>query len=139
MTSDETRGALLKILQSAARSDDLAMAIEQHVLPSAAVHLPNGDIRYGEGATAFLAEGYEAFPDLTLTFEEMMVTDDRAAVQFVLEGTHTGPFRGFAPTGRAVRLPLCVVVRIEAGLIAEMWYYGNLYAPLVGTLGPLPG
>lgn len=136
MTSEETRAALVRVLQSAAVAGDLSVAILQHVSPSVVVHMPNGEVGQGEGAAGFLDEGYAAFPDLTLTFESLLVSDDRAAVQFVMEGTHTGPFRGFAPTGKAVHLPICIIVRVEAGLIAEIWYYANLYAPLVGTLMP---
>ena len=68
-----------------------------------------------------------------------MVDGDRAAVQFTMEGTHTGPLRGFTPTRNIVRLPICTVLRVEAGLIAEIWYYANLYVPLVGTLMSAPG
>ncbi|MBM4409836.1 MAG: ester cyclase [Chloroflexi bacterium] len=135
LTATETRAALARVLQSAAVAGDLSTAIRQHVSPSIVVHMPNGEVGQGQGAVAFLDEGYAAFPDLTLTFESL---DDRAAAQFTMEGTHTGPFRGFLPTGKVVHLPICLIARVEAGLIAEIWYYANLYAPLVDTLMPLP-
>lgn len=137
LTATETRAALARVLQSAAVAGDLSTAIRQHVAPSIVVHMPNGEVGQGQGAVAFLDEGYAAFPDLTLTFESLLVSDDRAAAQFTMEGTHTGPFRGFLPTGKVVRLPICLIARVEAGLIAEIWYYANLYAPLVDTLMPI--
>lgn len=135
MTSEETRATLVRILQATAVTGDLSTAVAQHVASAVVVHMPNGDVGQGEGAAGFLTEGYTAFPDLALTLEGLMVDGDRAAVQFTMEGTHTGELRGFAPTGTSVRLPVCTIVRVEDGLIAEIWYYANLYASLVGALG----
>lgn len=138
MNAGETRAVVMQVLQLAASAGDLATAVEQFVAPSAIGHMPNGDIGQGQQASGgFLAEAYEAFPDLVLTLEGLMVVGDLAAIQYVMEGTHTGTFRGFPSTGKAVVLPVCTVLRFEGGLIAEIWYYANLYAPLVGTLGPV--
>jgi len=135
MTTEESRAVLMRVMQAAALAGDLATALRQNVSPSVIVHMPNGDVGQGQAAAGFLTEGYEAFPDLTLTLEAVAVEGNRAAVQFQMEGTHTGAFRGFAPTGKPVSLPICTVLRLEAGVIAEIWYYANLYAPLVATLG----
>ncbi len=138
MNAEETRVVLMQVLQLAASAGDLAVAVEKFVAPSAIVHIPSGAVGHGQQASGgFLTEACEAFPDLTLSLQEVMVEADRAAVQYVMEGTHTGPFRGFAPTGKSVKLPVCTVLRFEAGLIVEIWYYANLFAPLVGTLRPV--
>jgi predicted ester cyclase len=135
MTTEESRAALMRVMQAAALAGDLATAVEQHVSSAVIVHMPNGDVGQGQAAAGFLTEGYEAFPDLTLTLEAVSVENDRAAIQFTMKGTHTGVFRGFAPTKKAVSLPICTVLRFDDGVIAEIWYYANLYAPLVATLG----
>lgn len=135
MTTEGSRAVLMRVMQAAALAGDLATAVEQNVSPSVTVHMPNGDVGQGQAAAGFLTEGYEAFPDLTLTLEAVSVENDRAAIQFTMKGTHTGAFRGFAPTGKVVSLPICTVLRFEGGMIAEIWYYANLYTPLVATLG----
>ena len=135
MTTEESRAVLMRVMQATALAGDLATAVAQNVSPSVIVHMPNGDVGQGQAAAGFLTEGYEAFPDLALTLGAVSIEDDRAAIQFTMDGTHTGTFRGFAPTGKAVTLPICTVLRFEAGVIAEIWYYANLYAPLVATLG----
>lgn len=135
MTSEDSRAALMRLMQSVAVSGDIASALEQHVTPSIVVHMPNGDVGQGATAAGFMAEGYEAFPDLTLTLESMTVEGDRAALQFSMEGTHTGTVRNFPPTGKSVSIPICTILRFEAGLIAEIWYYANLYAPLFDAPG----
>ncbi|TAJ21269.1 MAG: hypothetical protein EPO65_01860 [Dehalococcoidia bacterium] len=135
MTSEDSRAALMRLMQAVAVSGDIASALQQHVTPSIVVHMPNGDIGQGAIAAGFLGEGYEAFPDLTLTLESMTIEGDRAALQFSMEGTHTGAIRNFPPTGKVVDIPICTILRFEAGRIAEIWYYANLYAPLFGSLG----
>lgn len=134
MRSDETRAVLMRILQSAALAGDLSSALERHVSPAVVVHMPNGEMGRGVRAAGFLAEGYVAIPDLALTLDGLMVEDDRAAVQFVMEGTHTGPFRDLPPTGFTLRQPLCAILRVQEGLVAEMWYYASPHARMV--VGP---
>lgn len=138
MTSEESRTALMRLMQAVAVSGDIASALQQHVAPTIVVHMPNGDVGQGVTAAGFLEEGYQAFPDLTLTLETITVEGDRAALQFSMEGTHTGVIRNFPPTGKVVDIPVCTILRFEAGLIAEIWYYANLYAPLLGSLGGDP-
>ncbi len=43
-----------------------------------------------------------AFPDVVYTLDEIVAEDDRVVVHWVWRGTHTGPFRSFAPTGKPV-------------------------------------
>ena len=62
-----------------------------------------------------------AFPDLRFTIEDMVAEGDRVVFRATLRGTHQGPFRGVAPTNRAVAIGVLDVVRVEAGVIAEHW------------------
>ena len=69
---------------------------------------------------AFLA----AFPDLVHTVEETVVEGDTVVVTFTAEGTHTGPWHGIAPTGKAIRYAGMTIARLEAGMVMEhrtMW------------------
>ena len=43
-----------------------------------------------------------AFPDLSLTIEEMIAERDKIAVRFIARGTHWGEFGGVPPTGNRV-------------------------------------
>lgn len=62
-----------------------------------------------------------AFPDLRFTIEDVVAEGDRVAFRATLRGTHQGPFRGIAPTGRAVAIAVLDVVRIDGGLITDHW------------------
>ena len=62
-----------------------------------------------------------AFPDLTITIEDMIAEGDRVSVRMTVTGTHQGTFAGIAPTGKKFTISAFEVVRIENGKIAEHW------------------
>ncbi len=68
-----------------------------------------------------VAEWLAAFPDLRFTIEQMIAEADQVASRTVMQGTHTGPWHGVAPTGRRVSIRMTTVHRIENGKIAEDW------------------
>ena len=62
-----------------------------------------------------------AFPDQRQAIEDLVASDDRVMLRIRLQATHTGPFRGMAPTGRAVDVRVARWFRLEDGPIAEHW------------------
>lgn len=70
---------------------------------------------------AYLTAFYDAFPDLTLSFQEMIEEDDMVAVRYTGTGTHKGEFNGIAPTGEQIQLSGMRFCRLEDGKIAEVW------------------
>lgn len=131
MKSEETREVVAAILAEARRTGDLPGAFQARFAPDMVLHLPNGE--QGDFALfqAFMKETAGSLPDVTLTAEHSMVDGDRAAFQFMLEGTHVGTFRGFEPTGRRFALPVCWMVRFAEGRVVELWYYASIYDFLI--------
>jgi len=62
-----------------------------------------------------------AFPDVRMSIEDLVAEGDRVAARFRLEGTHEGPFRGLAPTGRRVSVVGMAIDRFEGGERVEGW------------------
>ena len=62
-----------------------------------------------------------AFPDFHFRIEDVIVQGDRVAMRIPFTGTHQGAFMGAAPTGKKIDVSETLIVRIENGLIAEMW------------------
>jgi steroid delta-isomerase-like uncharacterized protein len=63
--------------------------------------IPTGDVFDGEAEVRqYFADTRTAFPDQRNTLVEMHHADDSVIVEFDLEGTHLGNFRGLPPTGR---------------------------------------
>ena len=133
VTTEETRALVLHMLQEAGSSGDFAVAMRNHSNAKLRLHMANGEVGGIELAAGSTLELYTAFPDASLTLEGLIVDGAHAAIQINLLGTHTGPFRGFPPTGKSVHIPACIGIRAEGGYIVEAWYYVNLFAPLVAT------
>ena len=74
-----------------------------------------------EGLEKALSELRAAFPDAWFEIEDAVGEADRAAVRLRLRATHTGPFRGNAPTNREIDLKVFRWFRTVEGRIAEHW------------------
>lgn len=75
------------------------------------------------GLGRMLADSLAAFPDMSVRIERWVEQGDTVVTEEVMEGTHSGPFAGLAPTGRAVRLPICHITRVVDGRIVERITY----------------
>ena len=73
------------------------------------------------GLKPIIAELRSAFPDLHFTIEDMVVTEDAAAVRVTMYGTHKGDLFGIPPTGRKVVVKQLQIERIRDGRIVEHW------------------
>jgi predicted ester cyclase len=69
----------------------------------------------------------EAFPDVTIAVEDLIVEADRVAFRSTMRGTHLGEFAGIQPTGRQVTVALMDLIRIEDGRFAEQWGGPDLF------------
>lgn len=114
----------------AAINDFLDPHIVEHALPPG---LPGGS----EGSRQFIGMYLAAFPDLHLTFEDIIAEGDKVAARFTLQGTHRGEFMGIPPTSKQVAMTGIQIVRVADGRIAENWI--NLDAlGMLQQLGVIP-
>lgn len=76
-----------------------------------------------EGVKQSIAGYRAAFPDLTLTIEDVMACDDKVVMRWRGEGTFQGEFMGLEPTGeRGDPVYGIGIDRFDAdGRIAESW------------------
>jgi len=56
-------------------------------------------------------------------FRTKLIGEDQAMVEGEIVGTHIGEFAGVPATGKAVRVPLCVVYDLDDGLIKRARVY----------------
>jgi predicted ester cyclase len=78
-------------------------------------HLPGGVDAWIEN----LADLFHGFPDWQWRRIQLIVEDDRLAVQLRGSGTHLGTFRGIAPTRRHANVAEFAMYRIQNGRIVE--------------------
>ncbi|HTR12568.1 MAG TPA: ester cyclase [Roseiarcus sp.] len=75
---------------------------------------------------AFFAARLKAMPDLKVTVETSLADGDKIAASFAYEGTHTGPYYGFDPTGKRLFFTSCDIFRIADSKIVEHWGMGDI-------------
>jgi steroid delta-isomerase-like uncharacterized protein len=51
---------------------------------------------------AYIREARTGFPDLTITEDDVVATDDKVAYRWTMRGTHHGEFEGIPATGKSV-------------------------------------
>ena len=79
---------------------------------------------------AYYQDRITAFPDMVITAQPYLVTDDYVAVNFVYTGTHRGAYLGVAPTGRKVTFNSTDIMRIRGRRLAEHWGAVDLHGLL---------
>ncbi len=64
---------------------------------------------------------HQAFPDLYLDVEELVVTDDTVVVRMTFRRTDTGGYVGRPPTGRAVEEWVVDIMHFEGDRVVSKW------------------
>ncbi|HTZ58619.1 MAG TPA: ester cyclase [Acidobacteriaceae bacterium] len=64
---------------------------------------------------------WKAFPDASIAIEEVIASDDRIAVRYLIIGSLQGPFLGIAARGQAISLPGISVLHFRDGKCFERW------------------
>ena len=86
-------------------------------------HAHPGQTPGPEGVRQLVTNVRRAFPDLEETVDDLVAEGDCVALRLTLRGTHKGPFRGVAGTGRRVEVMGMAIVRVEDGRIPEGWFF----------------
>jgi steroid delta-isomerase-like uncharacterized protein len=91
-----------------------------------------------EGLRQFLAQLFEAFPDLRWRVEEMVAEGDRVAAWSTWTGTHRGTFFGVPPSGRSVSVEAWTIDHFRDGKVAESRIIMDVMG-LMQQVGAIPG
>jgi steroid delta-isomerase-like uncharacterized protein len=71
-----------------------------------------------------------AFPDGTLSVEDLVAEGDTVVVRGVFRGTHEGEFLGIPATHATLEIPGVCVARVVDGKAVEYWSHFNQLAAL---------
>jgi len=93
---------------------------------SAAAPPPPAGVTPKAATVGFFAARLKAMPDLKVTIQTSLAEDDKAAASFAYEGTNTGPYYGFEPTGKRLFFTSCDIFRIKGDKIVEHWGMGDI-------------
>jgi steroid delta-isomerase-like uncharacterized protein len=101
-------------------------------------HQPDRDLSGLDDARAYLSMYLTAFPDLTVTVDDVIAEGSHAVTRWTLRGTHRGETEELGPpTGKPVVLEGLSLHRVEDGAIVEEWERYDNMSVLV-QLGLLP-
>jgi predicted ester cyclase len=89
------------------------------------------------GHEAFAQAFYRAFDGIGHTIEDVIATDDRVVVRFILKGRHTGDFFGIPPTGRSIVVAAHAILHLAGGQVTRLFGIFD-EAGLLRQLGVLP-
>ena len=68
---------------------------------------------------------YSGFPDVHRTIEDIIAEGDKVWVRVKITGTHTGKYRGLAPTSKKFVMATVPMYRVVEGKIIEGWSVWN--------------
>jgi steroid delta-isomerase-like uncharacterized protein len=74
-----------------------------------------------EGVRLFASAMLEAFPDLTVSVEDIIVEDNKAASRVRFSGTHRGEFMGIPPTNKKFDVQAIDIMAYRDGKATDHW------------------
>jgi steroid delta-isomerase-like uncharacterized protein len=93
-------------------------AIDRYIAADAGGNDPD----FGSGRQGFKRQWrkwQDAFTDLHFEIEEMVAEGDTVVARWTLTGSHTGPFLGIPPTGRAIRVGGMSLDHLKDGVLVS--------------------
>ena len=93
---------------------------------SAAAPPPPAGAPHKQLTVDFFTARLHGLPDLKVSIERIVATDDQVAASFVYEGTQQGTLLGVPATGRPMRFTSCDIFRVANGKFAEHWGMGDI-------------
>ena len=80
-------------------------------------HLPTNK----EGFKQFIYLLWNAFPDIIITFEDIIIEGNKIACRYNLAGTHKGEFVGLQPTGKQFKVNGMTIFSFRDAKCIERW------------------
>ena len=104
--------------------------------PKFVYHMASGEMDYAR-TKQIGREMSSAFPDRTVTIEDVMAEGDKVVVRYTMKGTHKGTFRGIPGTGKKFTQGGISIYRIKDGKILESWTMNDNLG-LMQQIGAIP-
>jgi steroid delta-isomerase-like uncharacterized protein len=96
-------------------------AITAAYAPDAAVHVPGYDTGGVQDVVDDASHYQQAFDDIAMTIEDLLVDGDRVVLRWRTVGTHTGTYYGHEATGRRITMTGVDIFRVAEGRIRDVW------------------
>lgn len=74
-----------------------------------------------EGFKQFIYLLWKAFPDIRITFEDIIIEENKVVCRYNLAGTHKGEFLDLQPTNKQFRVNGMTVFYFRDSKVIERW------------------
>jgi hypothetical protein len=95
--------------------------LDELMAPDFVLHMHAKEAQGWEVSKQVVEDEIRSFPDLHVTIEDIIAERDRVCVRLRETATHTGEYRGLAPTGNKLAYTVVAIWRIVEGKIVEGW------------------
>jgi steroid delta-isomerase-like uncharacterized protein len=102
---------------------------------SAAAPPPPAGLTNKQATVGYFAARLAALPDLAVTADPIVASQDRVAANFTYTGTHRGTYFGVPASGRRISFTSCDILFVGGGLFTAHWGA----ADIAGLLAQLRG
>jgi steroid delta-isomerase-like uncharacterized protein len=118
--SRENKALIRRVLDELYNQRNLAL-IDAVATENVIEHTPsidlNGRDSWKQYATMFLT----AFPDITLSIDDLIAEDDTVVARWTVQATHKGLLRNIPPTGKKITFSGIAIYRFSDKKIDEGW------------------
>ena len=119
MLLEENKTIIRKMIE-AINSQNL-VTLDELIATDFIYHMPEQQIQGLDVMKQGVMEEIQSFPDLHVTIEDIMAEGDKVCVRLKETATHTGEYRGLAPTCKKLTYYIVAIWRIVEGKIVEGW------------------
>lgn len=95
--------------------------VDEIFAPKFIGHFPLVPLLNRSSFKRFMQGFYDAFPDLIMETDSIIMTSDHVVLRLTYYGTHNGDFLGIPASGSQITLPSISILRAENNLIVENW------------------
>jgi steroid delta-isomerase-like uncharacterized protein len=96
-----------------------------------------GEIRSLDEFKEFIGQFLAAFPDLSVTVDDVIAAGDKVVTRLTVRGTHSGDLMGIPASGAEATWTDVNIYRVAGGKIAEEWFCGD-YLGMMQQIGAIP-
>ena len=112
--------AIVRRMFEAINKQNLA-SLDELMAPDFVLHMHAQQAQGWEVNKRVIGDEIKAFPDLHVTIEDIIAEGDKVCTCLQETATHTGEYRGFAPTGNKLSYTVVAIWRIVEDKIVEGW------------------
>ncbi len=118
LTLEENKVLVRRFLEEGYNKRNLAIA-DELLSPTLVISFFGSVLKGPEGWKKLANVFLTAFPDIYVSIEETIAEGDKVVASWTCRGTHKGPLKGVAPTGKVVTWKGIAIYRVSDGKIVE--------------------